>query len=93
MQFVFKLFESLISVGFKTETSIQYLNQISWPSLPCWKLLPSIALVNGENYLKCRNRPDQCLERAPLYKESERGIELANSTFFSVETILPALIF
>ena len=70
-QFVASLFEPSISVGYELETFIWYLNQISGPSLSDWKLLPSIAKVDGTEFHKCWLGPDQWLNRTPFNKESE----------------------
>jgi hypothetical protein len=80
--FVTNLFESSISEGSeKTTRRMRLLNQISGPMLAGWKLEDSTTVVDGHTYHQCRLGPDQWLNRAPIYKDSELGIHLTNPKY------------
>jgi hypothetical protein len=80
--FLLNLFESSLIKVSKKHIFMCYLNQISGPTLEGWKLQPSTDVVEGAKYHQCRMGPDQLLQRAPIFKEYERSVQL-NDTQFS----------
>ncbi len=84
--FLINLFDSSLNKVIEKHIFIRYLNQISGPTLEGWKLQPSTEVVEGTKYNQCRMGPDQWLQRAPIFKEYERSVQLSDTRFSDWKT-------
>ena len=75
------LFEPCLTVGCESTTHLRYLNQIAGPTLPSWKLLPSIAEVDGLKYHQVRSGPDSWYDRPHIDKEIDGKVVLTKPLF------------
>ena len=66
--FISTLFEPCLTIGSESTTHLRYLNQIAGRTLPSWKLLPSIAEVDGLKYHQVRSGPDSWYDRPHIDK-------------------------
>ena len=79
--FISTLFEPCLTVGCESTTHLRYLNQIAGPTLPSWKLLPSIAEVDGLKYHQVRSGPDSWYDRPHIDKEIDGNVVLTKPLF------------
>ena len=78
--FISTLFEPCLTVGSES-TNLRYLNQIAGPTLPSWKLLPSIAEVDGLKYHQVRSGPDSWYDRPHILKEIDGSVVLTKPSY------------